>query len=113
MGDAFRPVCQENVDEQHHLHRWFGRHRLGHSRLLGAAVEFPEITRLLVESGAPIEAPCSKGRWRALHIAVSYGHAETAKVLLDAGADVNAKASADFTPLHVAAWCNRLGAATA
>lgn len=80
---------------------------------VAALEETPAITRLLLESGAPLGARCGKGQWTALHVAVSYGHAETAKALLDAGADVNAKASADFTPLHVAAYCNRLGAATA
>lgn len=80
---------------------------------VAALEERPEITRLLTESGATLDARLNKGGYMPLHVAVSHGHAETAKALLDAGADVNAKASADFTPLHVAAWCNRLGEATA
>ena len=80
---------------------------------VAATVERPAITRLLLESGAPVGARLKKGSWTPLHVAVANGHAETAKALLDGGADVNATASADFTPLHVAAWHNRLGAATA
>lgn len=80
---------------------------------LAATVEHPAITRLLLESGAPLGARLKKGGWTPLHVAAANGHAETARALLDGGADVNAKASADFTPLHVAAWYNRLGEATA
>ena len=79
---------------------------------VAATVEHPAITRLLLESGAPVGAGLKDGGWTPLHVAVARDHVETMKALLDGGADVNAKASADFTPLHVAAWYNRLGAAT-
>ena len=80
---------------------------------LAAHEERPAITRLLLESGAPVGARLTKGDWTPLHVAVARGHAETAKALLDGGADVNAKGSSDLTPLHVAAWYNQPGAATA
>ena len=80
---------------------------------VAATVERPAITRLLLESGAPVGAGLKEGGWTPLHVAVARDHVETARALLDGGADVNAKASADFTPLHVAAWYNRLGEATA
>ncbi|MCA8927016.1 MAG: ankyrin repeat domain-containing protein [Alphaproteobacteria bacterium] len=79
---------------------------------VAATVEHPAITRLLLESGAPVGAGLKDGGWTPLHVAVARDHVETMKALLDGGADVNATASADFTPLHVAAWYNRLGAAT-
>lgn len=73
-----------------------------------ALEETPEITRLLLEAGAPVNAHTTdKGTWTALHIAGSYSHTKTMDVLLKHGADVNAKAARDWTPLHVAAWCGR------
>ena len=80
---------------------------------VAATVEHPAITRLLLESGAPPGAGLKEGGWTPLHVAVARDHVETVKALLDGGSDVNARASADFTPLHVAAWYNRLGQATA
>ncbi|MCC3305104.1 ankyrin repeat domain-containing protein [Sneathiella sp. HT1-7] len=71
---------------------------------LAALEETPEITGLLLEAGASTSARCGKGNWTALHIAVSYGHAETTKELLVHSADIEAKADKDWTPLHIAAW---------
>jgi RNA polymerase sigma factor (sigma-70 family) len=44
-----------------------------------------------------------------LHLAAKYGHIEIAKLLLKAGADVNATAPAvnNMTPLHLAVWLGR------
>jgi RNA polymerase sigma factor (sigma-70 family) len=44
-----------------------------------------------------------------LHLAAKYGHTEIAKLLLEAGADVNAKAPTvyNMTPLHLAVWLGR------
>jgi RNA polymerase sigma factor (sigma-70 family) len=45
----------------------------------------------------------------ALHIAAQFGHTDIAKLLLDHGADINAKAPAvkNMTPLHLAIWRGR------
>jgi len=75
---------------------------------VAALEETPEITRLLLEAGAPVNAHTTdKSTWTALHIAGSYSHTKTMDVLLKHGADINAKADRDWTPLHVAAWCGR------
>lgn len=75
---------------------------------VAALEETPEITRLLLEAGAPVNAHTTdKGTWTALHIAGSYSHTKTMEELLKKGADVNAQAARQWTPLHVAAWCGR------
>lgn len=42
-----------------------------------------------------------------MHVAASYRHEQTAKLLLERGSDIEAKAGKGFTPLHVAAYCGR------
>lgn len=44
----------------------------------------------------------------ALHVAAHCGHVRVAKLLLERGADVNARALNGFTPLHIACKKNRL-----
>jgi ankyrin repeat protein len=51
----------------------------------------------------PLPKEKSAGRFTALHWAASFGEVRTARVLLDAGADVNATGPMDETPLHFAA----------
>ena len=46
---------------------------------------------------------CSQGRWTALHWACFLGHLEAALLLIQSGADVNAKDASQRTPLHLAA----------
>jgi ankyrin repeat protein len=45
----------------------------------------------------------------ALHLAAQFGHTNIAKLLLEHGADINAKAPAvkNMTPLHLAVWRGR------
>lgn len=52
---------------------------------VAALEETPEITRLLLDAGADMAAQCGKGQWTALHVAASYGHEQTAKLLLERG----------------------------
>jgi ankyrin repeat protein len=65
-----------------------------------------EATRLLIERGADIEAPSSNTEFareaRPLHSAVAAGNREAAIVLLEAGADPNARQHEGFTPLMAA-----------
>ena len=58
----------------------------------------------LVERGAPIDAKSADG-FTALHYAAFFGHAELARFLVDAGAqlDIRAKNDMQVTPLHSAA----------
>lgn len=44
----------------------------------------------------------------ALMIAAAFGHVDTARILLDAGTDVNAKDLTGWTPLHAAAFNGNL-----
>jgi hypothetical protein len=46
-----------------------------------------------------VSAPC---RWTALHLASSNGHTESAKALLEKGADVNTKNGSGKTAFQVA-----------
>jgi ankyrin repeat protein len=64
-----------------------------------------EATRLLVESGADLEAlsTASFAKVRPLGTAAFARDHESARVLLEAGADPNGTGEGDFTPLHTAA----------
>lgn len=64
----------------------------------------PEAAQLLLDRGAEIEAVASTfGNVRPLHSAVAADNTETARALLAAGADANARQGGGFTPLHGAA----------
>ena len=67
-------------------------------------------TGRLVELERQIQAPgalaaCAYDGWTALHLAAFFGQLEAARMLIDAGADVNAvsRNSLRNTPLHAAA----------
>ena len=67
---------------------------------LMAASNNPEITTMLLTKGAD---PTLCIRQTALHLAAYDGNTECVKLLLDAGADVNAMDNMEQTPLHNAA----------
>ena len=67
----------------------------------------PEIVRLLVQSGAEVNACNGATRATALHAAARRGHVEIARALLDAGAAVSARDQKGETPLQRAMNCRK------
>jgi ankyrin repeat protein len=61
-----------------------------------------DISGLLIEAGASVEAKQKKTAWSMLHWAAFHGNARLAKLLLDAGADPDEQENKDrWTPLHL------------
>ncbi len=56
----------------------------------------------MLAGGAPVDGKDASD-WTALHFAAAYGWTDVAAILLDRGADPNARARFDMTPLHWAA----------
>jgi ankyrin repeat protein len=81
---------------------------------LGLAIFFrhPEVARLLIDRGADVVAPARNAMKVApVHAAATQGDVEMMQLLLERGADPNARQQMDYTPLHSSA--NRGDAETA
>lgn len=64
----------------------------------------PEAARILLEAGALVDvAAANELRVQPLHSAAAGRQTEICRLLLAAGADVNAREAGGFTPLHAAA----------
>jgi len=72
---------------------------------LSAAFAGPEAVTLLIEHGAHIhQVSHNPLRNQALHACIALGNSvEVARILVEAGADMNATAAGGYTPLHLAA----------
>lgn len=73
---------------------------------LGLAIFFrhPEVARLLIERGADVTAPARNAMLVApVHAAATQGDREILQLLLERGADPNARQQGDYTPLHSSA----------
>lgn len=66
----------------------------------------------LMDFGANLELKDDEGR-TALHIAVEYGIVDMTRMLIDRGADINAKNADGYTPLECAKICENLDKGTA
>ena len=65
---------------------------------------YPEVVRLLLSRGAaPDPVARNPMKVQPLHSAAAGKHGEVARLLVDAGADVNARQDKGFMPLHAAA----------
>lgn len=81
---------------------------------LASAFANPEAVTLLLEHGAHIhQISHNPLRNQALHACIALGNSvEVARLLLEAGADVNATAAGGYTPLHLAASNGNRGMVT-
>ena len=68
------------------------------------AVEFGDVTevRRLVAAGADVYEQKGRAGWRPLHMAADEGQVEVLIVLVELGADKDAKTAHGSTPLHYA-----------
>ena len=71
---------------------------------LAAFFRHPAAVRLLLERGAPVNAVAANPtRVQPLHSAAAGGDADCVRLLVAAGADVDARQQGGFVPLHAAA----------
>src|SRR5205814_9753974 len=73
---------------------------------VGYAIFFrhPSLARALIERGADVTAAAENAqRVAPVHAAASVGDVETMRLLLERGADANARQHNSFVPLHAAA----------
>ena len=71
---------------------------------------YVEILRAAIEHGADVNAANNPNKRRALHWAAMYNDVETMGVLMEVGADIEAREQAGSTPLHSAAGYDSLEA---
>lgn len=70
-----------------------------------ARMDYPEkLKRMLETCSVDVNSTTAEFNDTALHVAAENGSYDSAKVLLDAGADINTRNSVGETPLH---WCVR------
>lgn len=72
--------------------------------MVASSLDHSDWVGALITKGAAVNRP---GQWSALHYAAASGSLKAVKILLDAGADINAKSANGTTPLMMAARENK------
>ena len=101
LGDL--PRMREMLDADPSLLDAFGDDGFN---ALGLSIFFrhPEVARLLIERGADVTAPARNAmKVCPVHAAATQGDREMLQLLLERGADPNARQQMDYTPLHSSA----------
>lgn len=82
----------------------------GMSSIVGRAAEqYPEILAMLLSAGASTEVRSgSFGKWAPIHFAATRKQSDSLELVVEAGADLNAKTEAGGTALSIAALFGRL-----
>ena len=62
-----------------------------------------DLVRSMLENGISVNSCRNLTRETALHVACFFNHSDVLKLLVDAGASINAVTRSQFTPLHYAA----------
>ena len=81
---------------------------LGTPLHVAVAQESVPLAKILISHGADLEAPSEDRGARAIHLAANFGDLEMLNLLLDGGADIEAKDQTGQTPLLIAAATNNL-----
>lgn len=85
----------ENIDESDYL--------TGTALHVAVSQGSTDIARILIDSGADVDAESEQLSARAVHLAASFGDAAMLELLLDSGAEVDAQDNQGKTALHRAA----------
>ncbi|XP_031634580.1 poly [ADP-ribose] polymerase tankyrase-like [Contarinia nasturtii] len=67
----------------------------------------PAVANMLIVNGTSVHDYSGQWMWRPIHYATYNNCKEITKMLIEKGADVNAKIQIGYTPLHIAAHNNR------
>jgi uncharacterized protein len=114
QGDS--PLLAAVYAGRREIFTWLLERGVGVSLFEASALGLGERARALLEADPRLINAYSHDGWTPLHLASFFGHQDLVALLLDHGADVNARSRSERfartnTPLHAAAANNQLAAA--